>query len=163
MSSSAASVLAASSSAAAASSVAVVLATGASVAVPSVNASVPRAAVTVARSPVKSVRTVSVDPMVAMATRSAALIVSFTYLFAESTARCTSSGCIELTSNTSVISRRPATMSDVIGTGAAVVFAGAPRPASAAIVASTPARSPADSTVASGLVVISSKLKLATS
>ena len=44
--------------------------------------------------------------------------VSSTYFLAESTARCTSSGCIELTSKSSVISRRPASMSDVIGTGA---------------------------------------------
>src|SRR6266542_1997748 len=83
--------------------------------------------------------------------RSAAVIFSSTYLRAESTARCTSSGCIELTSKTSVISRRPASMSDVIGAGAGsgaapTAAAAGARFASSAILASTPARRPADST-----------------
>ena len=46
--------------------------------------------------------------MVATATRSAALICSSTYFAARVDRRCTSSGCIELMSKSSTISRRPA-------------------------------------------------------
>ena len=71
------------------------------------------AVATLPRSAVKSVSTLSVELTVTTATRSAVLIFSLTYFCAESTARCTSSGCIELTSNSSVISRRPAIDSEV--------------------------------------------------
>ena len=76
---------------------------------------------TLARSAVKSVSTSSVELTVATATMSAGLICSSTYFVAESTARCTSSGCIELMSNSSTIRRRPASASEVI------VLLGAPR------------------------------------
>ncbi len=168
MSSSAVSVLVASSvaTAAASSTAAVAAAAGASVAVPSVKASVPSAVETLTRSDVKSVSTLSIDPTVATATRSAAVIFSSTYFWADSTARCTSSGCIELTSKTSVISRRPATRSEVSGAGAAGgsgFAAGGPgaRPASAAIFASTPASRSAVSSAGRAFSVISSKVKLA--
>ena len=167
MSSSAVSVGVSSVAAAAVSSTAAVLAAGASVAVPSVNASVPSAVETFARSDVKSVSTLSVEPTVATATRSAALIFSPTYFWAESTARCTSSGCIELMSKTSAMSRRPASASDVIGAGAAgtPTFDGgvADRVASAAIFASTPPSNSADTTEGNGVSAISSKLALRTS
>ena len=100
------------------------------------------------RSPVKSVSTVSVDPTVAIATRLAAAICSFTNLRAESTARWTSSGCIELTSKSSTISRRPASASLVIGTGV-VSLAGVAR-AGSFIFASTPASSAAGAPAAAG-------------
>ncbi len=113
----------------------------------------------------KSVTTLNVDPTVATATRSAGDIFSSTYLFAESTARWTSSGCIELTSKTIVISLRPASISDVIGVGAstgraAVGDADAVRLLSSASFSSTPARSSADCSAGTALSVISSKLKL---
>ena len=47
--------------------------------------------------------------------RSAGVICSSTHLIAESTAFCTSSGCIELVSKSSVSKRWPATSSDVSG------------------------------------------------
>ncbi len=79
---------------------------------------------TLPRSAVKSVSTFSVELTVTTDTMSALLIFSLTYFCAESTARCTSSGCIELTSNSSVISRRPAIDSEV-GASAAAAAAGA--------------------------------------
>src|SRR4051794_608073 len=95
---------------------------------------------------------------------SALLIFSLTYFCAESTARCTSSGCIELTSNSSVIRRRPAIDSEV-GTSAGFAAA-APEGAllvSSLSLASTPARRSAVSIAAGGLSLISSKLKFRTS
>jgi hypothetical protein len=76
-------------------------------------------------SAVKSVRTSRRDEIVATATMSAGLIFSFTYFVAESTARCTSSGCIDAMSNSSTISRRPASSSEVIGFGVSASAAAA--------------------------------------
>src|SRR5580765_7767749 len=113
------------SSAAAASSVAAVLAVGGGVAVPSVYPSLPSALDTLVLSALKSLSTSSLVLIVATATMSAGVIVVSTYLVAESTARCTSSGCIDAMSKRSTIRRRPASSSDVIGFGGASSAAGA--------------------------------------
>ena len=122
----------------------------------------PSAVPTVARSAVKSVNTDSVVPTVATATMSASAIFSATYFCADSTARCTSSGCIELVSNTSVIRRRPASASEVIADGAAGAGAAAGLAAevSSFSLASTPASRSAVRTADAGPWAISSKLKL---
>ena len=64
------------------------------------------------------------EPTVVTATRSAGLICSSTNVLAESIARCTSSGCIELRSKTSAISRRPASDCGEKSAGAGVADAG---------------------------------------
>ena len=65
----------------------------------------------------KSVSTFSIELIDATETRSAGAIFSLTYFVAPSTARCTSSGCIELTSNNNTIRRRPASWPEDIGVG----------------------------------------------
>jgi hypothetical protein len=116
---------------------------------------------------VKSVSTSSVELTVATATMSAGLILSSTYFVAESTARCTSSGCIELMSKSRTIRRRPANASGVITFGVTVsgVVTGAvagcwPR-ACSAMRASAPANRSTDVGPA-GLSEISSNVKLLT-
>src|SRR5687767_6068404 len=102
-----ASVVAAASSvdAASASVAAVAIASGLT-SVPSLYASACSATSASSLLDVKSVSTFSLEPMVMIATRSAAVILSATHSRASSTARWTSSGCIELTSNTMVSIRR---------------------------------------------------------
>ena len=113
----------------------------------------------------KSVSTSSIELTVATATMSAGLIVSLTYFTAESTARCTSSGCIELMSKSSTIRRRPASSSDVIGLGAAASACRAGlRPACARLSrdARLGAREQIDVVAPFGASEISSKVKLLT-
>ena len=78
------------------------------------------AAITSVLSPEKSCTTSSSELTVATETRSAGDISVFTYFCADSTDRCTSSGCIELVSKSRTISRRPATSSDRSGLSSAV-------------------------------------------
>ena len=76
----------------------------------------------------KSVSICRLEPIDATATRSAGVICSSTHFTAPSAAFCTSSGCIELVSNTSTQMRWPATSSDVNGP-----FAASTRPAVAGV------------------------------
>ena len=132
---------------------------------PSAYPSAVSAFATLPRSAVKSVSTFSVELTVTTDTMSALLIFSLTYFCAESTARCTSSGCMELTSNSSVIRRRPAIDSEV-GTSAGGAACAAATDDGDRVCswsfASTPASRSAVSTRAGALSLISSKLKLRT-
>ncbi len=117
----------------AASSLAMVLASTSATLVPSEAANAWSARPTACRSVVKSCSTCSVAPIEATATRSAGAMRLSVHFSAASTARCTSSGCIELVSNSSTHTRWPATSSDVSGTAplsaATTAGGGAPPPA----------------------------------
>src|SRR5262249_40851000 len=104
-----------------ASSVAAVLASTASKAVPSAPENPASTCATFSLLLVKSVNTCRLEPMVATATRSEPLICSSTHFCADSTAFCTSSGCMELVSKSSVSRRCPATSSCESGTGVSAV------------------------------------------
>ena len=111
-----------------ASSPAAVLASTGANAVPPTGENNESADRTCSLSLVKSVTTCSDELMVATATRSAGDIRSSTHFTAPSTAFCTSSGCIEAVSKTSVTRRCPATSSELKG-GKAAASAGFATPA----------------------------------
>ncbi len=140
-----ASVVVEASAAAASASVAAVAIASGLTSVPSLYASVCSAASASSLLDVKSVSTLSLVPIVMIATRSASVISSLTHSRESSTARCTSSGCIELTSSRMAIIRRfitPAATSVAGATGSGVVdVALAARAASARTLSSKPSRS----------------------